>query len=1072
MGCPEAIRVYLRLRPQISVQHSSILGTSSRENAPCSYILEPSFSGRTKLMFHVDRRNEADIVNNSLEDFSFQFRHVFEPQSTQEDVFNVVAKDCVLSVLDGYNSTIFAYGQTGSGKTYSITGGTESYDERGIIPRALGLIYDGVAKRQQECFWNVSVSYLQIYNDKGQDLLNHGKDAKTLEDLPNVTLHETTTGPEDDLVVVLRGLQQHAAPTLTDALNLLFLGDTNRLYCETPMNRTSSRSHCVFTISLEAHVAGTSVVRRSKLNLVDLAGSERVSKSGVGGTILSEAKYINLSLHYLEHVIVALSEQAKGKRDHVPFRNSFLTMVLRDSLGGNCRTSMLATAHLSKAALPETISTCSFAQRVALIKQDARINEETDPVLLVKKLKAEVAQLKDQLAFYEKNSDGKGGTDRELSEEEKILCRNMVEAYIGGGSRIEGFEGEMLRIYYCFDLMKRKILGTSGGVSSGLEEGPSSPLGSEANGSPYFRQSGNRESRGAESVGASGTSAKAYEEQIERLQISLKQKENEINTMLDILHRTQGTRFNAATQTFSDVDRHHDANALINDARRRSAEEGDYSCNDIRPNREDPPQQSASSAKGADLSPAFGRLSDLAQQGKINSTDAAAAEEYLRRKQQQPQDISALSDAQLVEDRAAAFETFKGSYQNYVKIEATKQDLKAAYVVCKETAQQLNQSVDTMKSLKQQIQRLRAERAVDGVELVDPEEQNLMDQLSSTRERYNTLVAELRQQRETIDGMHAFMKHSQEQVARDFEQWFKTRKKQVVMAVESSRVGPSPKGVPNPTNNAAGGTFSNHLGSISSSAQVRHPSSAPTSVLNGITQANSTSLDSIAVLDQPKSSTLNNSARLFPQSALGAVSNPAVAPTACSSPGLPSSSSVSGLPLSMWMMPATSNAMSQQIGSSTAASHGALLPNSSASPSSLEILRTSPKSCNTDGNSSSRTTAPTFLSNANPKPFHLQPLDPQVASSSQPSGACPPPLVNKEEAPCASFSFVTPLIGGGNSHIMPTNTDSLGSSYVGCSTQSNPYAPAHRSTGNKAADEQLAALYKLRDAMRQNMGGS
>ncbi|CCW69074.1 unnamed protein product [Phytomonas sp. Hart1] len=1028
MGYQEAIRVYLRLRPQISIAQSSILGSSASESSLSSYVLEPSFSGRSRLKFHVNRHSEGDIVNNSVEDFSFQFRHVFEPLSTQEDVFNVVAKDCVMSVLEGYNSTIFAYGQTGSGKTYSITGGTESYDERGVIPRALGLIYDEVAKRQQDCFWSVSISYLQIYNDKGQDLLNHGKDAKTLEDLPSVTIHEATTGAEEDLVVVLKGLQQHAAPTLTDALNLLFLGDTNRLYCETPMNRTSSRSHCIFTISLEARVVGSSVVRRSKLNLVDLAGSERASKSGVGGVILSEVKYINLSLHYLEHVIISLSEQAKGKRDHVPFRNSFLTMVLRDSLGGNCRTSMLATAHLSKAALAETISTCSFAQRVALIKQDARINEETDPILLLKKLKAEVAQLKDQLAFYEKNGEGKGGgVDRELSEEEKILCRTMVDAYIGGGSRIEGFEGEMVRIYYCFDLMKRRILGESGSANGGFVKRSDSPLGSEANGSPQLCPKHNREGGGTKFVGIS--TAKAYEEQIDQLQISLKQKENEINTMLDILHRTQGSRYNAATQTFGDVDRYDDANPPINGVRRGLVEGGDHSCHAERPQHADEPHKSACLAKGLNLLPAFNRLSDLAQQGEINSSEAAAAEEYLMRKHQPSQDLSALSDSQLVEDRAAAFEAFKGSYKNYIKIETTKQELKAAYVVCKETAQKLNQSVDTMKNLKQQIQRLRAERAVDGIELVDPEEQRLMDQLGSTRECYNALAAELRQERETIDGMHAFMKHSQEQVTRDFEQWFKTRKKQVKMAVQNTRVSPSENEVPNPPNNAIATTMSNRLGS-SGNIQIKHPSSAPATTLNGAATTNNTSLDSLAIPEKLLSNALPNSAVLFAPSASATGLNSVRTPMTYSPPGIPSSLSASAAPLSAWGVPGpTANARGPPFSSSPEPHH---------SPPSPAV-------------------GPALLGHSSLKPFHLQPLDAPA------SGGRPLSPGANERAGSA---------GQSSPRLWPTPTDQSGSSCGGGTAESNPYAPTHRSTGNRAADEQLAALYKLRDMMRQNLRNS
>ncbi|CAD2222455.1 hypothetical protein AGDE_15222 [Angomonas deanei] len=305
-----------------------------------------------------------------------------------------------------------------------MTGGTESYEDRGIIPRALAMIYDSVGNHNNNNaneHASISLSYLQIYNDKGQDLLNHGKDAKTLDELPNVTIFE------GDDEVILKNLDSHHAPTLTDALNLLFLGDTNRLYCETPMNKTSSRSHCVLTVHVEIRNTAQNSIRTSKLNFVDLAGSERVSRTQVNGQILTEAKYINLSLHHLETVIIALSEQAKKKRSHIPFRNSFLTMVLKDSLGENCITSMLATAHLQVSVVLETLSTCRFAQRVSMIKQNAHVNEELDPLLMVRQLKAEVTQLKDRLLFYEK--DGKGA-ERELSEDEKQICAEKMKKFI------------------------------------------------------------------------------------------------------------------------------------------------------------------------------------------------------------------------------------------------------------------------------------------------------------------------------------------------------------------------------------------------------------------------------------------------------------------------------------------------------------------------------------------------------------------------------------------------------------------------------------------------------------------
>merc|ERR1719171_1630724 len=141
------------------------------------------------------------------------------------------------------------------------------------------------------------------------------------------------------------------------------------------MNDASTRSHCLFILWVDSTKADSDTVRRAKMHLVDLAGSERISKTGVEGNLQREARYINLSLHYLEQVIVALQERSQGHRTHVPYRNSMMTSVLRDSLGGNCKTVMVGAAAVEDRNVDEAISTCRFAQRVAAIKNNAIINE-------------------------------------------------------------------------------------------------------------------------------------------------------------------------------------------------------------------------------------------------------------------------------------------------------------------------------------------------------------------------------------------------------------------------------------------------------------------------------------------------------------------------------------------------------------------------------------------------------------------------------------------------------------------------------------------------------------------------
>jgi len=183
------------------------------------------------------------------------------------------------------------------------------------------------------------VSYLELYNDNGYDLLaeEHAQSTR-IEDLQKVTMLEDEEGEFH-----FRNLSVRPVASEEEALNFLFLGDTNRAIGETAMNQASSRSHCIFILCIEARAAGSDLVTRSKLNLVDLAGSERVHKTHSDGQTLREAKCINCSLFFLEMVIVALHEKENGKeRTHIPYRNSMMTSVLRDSLGGNCESLFVA----------------------------------------------------------------------------------------------------------------------------------------------------------------------------------------------------------------------------------------------------------------------------------------------------------------------------------------------------------------------------------------------------------------------------------------------------------------------------------------------------------------------------------------------------------------------------------------------------------------------------------------------------------------------------------------------------------------------------------------------------------
>uniref|UniRef100_A0A3Q4MP20 Kinesin family member 6 n=1 Tax=Neolamprologus brichardi TaxID=32507 RepID=A0A3Q4MP20_NEOBR len=317
----------------------------------------------SSLEFFVPKDLADGFVNNKRECYNFRFQKVFDQVTKQEEIFENIAKPVADSVLAGYNGTIFAYGQTGSGKTFTITGGAERYSDRGIIPRTLSYLYERFSQ-DSSMVYTTHISYLEIYNEMGYDLLDSRHEASRLEDLPKVMIME-----DQDQNIHLRNLSLQQSVNEEEALNLLFLGDTNRMIAETPMNQASTRSHCIFTVHLCRREPGSATLRRSKLHLVDLAGSDRVSKTGLNGQLLTDAKYINLSLHYLEQVIIALSEK---NRSHIPYRNSMLTSVLRDSLGGNCMTTMIATMAVERRNLEVSMvsmRTCSDTSLLDSLKK-------------------------------------------------------------------------------------------------------------------------------------------------------------------------------------------------------------------------------------------------------------------------------------------------------------------------------------------------------------------------------------------------------------------------------------------------------------------------------------------------------------------------------------------------------------------------------------------------------------------------------------------------------------------------------------------------------------------------------
>ncbi|XP_060705799.1 kinesin-like protein KIF13A isoform X4 [Hemiscyllium ocellatum] len=329
----------------------------------------------------------------------------------QEVVFKCLGEGILENAFQGYNACIFAYGQTGSGKSFSMMG---SVDVPGLIPRLCGALFGRVSKEESESHtFKVEVSYMEIYNEKVRDLLDPKGSRHTLK----VREHKVL-GPYVD------GLSQLAVTCFEDIESLMSEGNKSRTVAATNMNEESSRSHAVFSIILTQTLydlqSGTSGEKVSKLSLVDLAGSERVSKTGAAGERLKEGSNINKSLTTLGLVISALADQVggKGKNKFVPYRDSVLTWLLKDNLGGNSKTAMIATISPAGDNYEETLSTLRYADRAKRIVNHAVVNEDPN-AKIIRELREEVEKLKEQLSQAEAMKAPE--LKEKLEESEKLI---------------------------------------------------------------------------------------------------------------------------------------------------------------------------------------------------------------------------------------------------------------------------------------------------------------------------------------------------------------------------------------------------------------------------------------------------------------------------------------------------------------------------------------------------------------------------------------------------------------------------------------------------------------------------
>ncbi|XP_014002799.1 kinesin-like protein KIF3B isoform X1 [Salmo salar] len=313
----------------------------------------------------------------------FTFDSVYDWNSKQVDLYDETFRPLVDSVLLGFNGTIFAYGQTGTGKTYTMEGVRNDPERRGVIPNSFEHVFTHISRSQNQQYL-VRASYLEIYQEEIRDLLSKDQSRQLeLKERP-------------DTGVYVKDLSSFVTKSVREIEHVMNVGNQNRSVGSTNMNEHSSRSHAIFLITVECSelgVDGENHIRVGKLNLVDLAGSERQTKTGAQGERLKEATKINLSLSALGNVISALVD---GRSTHIPYRDSKLTRLLQDSLGGNARTVMVANIGPASYNVEETLTTLRYSNRAKNIKNKPRVNEDPKDALL-REFQEEIARLKEQL---------------------------------------------------------------------------------------------------------------------------------------------------------------------------------------------------------------------------------------------------------------------------------------------------------------------------------------------------------------------------------------------------------------------------------------------------------------------------------------------------------------------------------------------------------------------------------------------------------------------------------------------------------------------------------------------------
>eukprot|EP00388_Colpodella_angusta_P019451 GDKJ01048686.1.p1 GENE.GDKJ01048686.1~~GDKJ01048686.1.p1 ORF type:complete len:833 (-),score=285.95 GDKJ01048686.1:402-2900(-) len=353
--------------------------------------------GKTCMIFKDEKTVQIQGTGNATAaERTFTLDRVFPCETKQKEVFDFAARPVIDAVLQGYNGTVLAYGQTSSGKTFTMNGVMGDPEYMGVIPRMVRTIFEHVDQADEHIEFQVKVSIAEIYNERIIDLLNPAKD--------NLKVHEDKVRG-----IYVGDITEEYVACEEEVFQLMEVGQQNRSVAATNMNEHSSRSHLVFMITINQKNLHDLSNKTGKLYLVDLAGSEKVGKTGATGTVLDEAKGINKSLSALGNVINSLTD---AKAQHVPYRDSKLTRVLQESLGGNSKTTLIVTASPSIYNETETVSTLRFGVRAKAVKNKAKVNQERsveELKRLLAKAEAVIKSQQERIALLEKTISDMGG---------------------------------------------------------------------------------------------------------------------------------------------------------------------------------------------------------------------------------------------------------------------------------------------------------------------------------------------------------------------------------------------------------------------------------------------------------------------------------------------------------------------------------------------------------------------------------------------------------------------------------------------------------------------------------------